>query len=134
MSKDTRNFKQWHSIFCTLIMITRSYENTSPVHATWPARLIFLDLNVCALRPTQYMPLCENCLLKTPCFAKRAIQCKTVQATINNLFLNNLKQYKTNKTVICIVYNSPDTYRRVTLLTCLLINFQNFTRQTQINK
>jgi len=71
-------------------MITRNYENASHVHATWPAHLIFLELIVCAFRPKQYMPLCENCLLKTPRFAKRAIQCKAVQATMNNLFPNNL--------------------------------------------
>ena len=71
-------------------MITRIYENTSPVHATLSAHLIFIDLNVCALRPTQYMSLCENCLLKTSRFAKRVIQCKAVQATMNNLYLNNL--------------------------------------------
>jgi len=29
-------------------------------------------------------------MLKTPCFAKRVIQCKAVQATMNNLFLNHL--------------------------------------------
>jgi hypothetical protein len=36
------------------------YENTSTVHVTWPAHLIFLDLIVCALRSTQYTPLRET--------------------------------------------------------------------------
>jgi len=137
MSKDIRNFKQWHSISCTLIMITRNYENTSHVHATWPVHLIFLDLIVCAFRPTQYMPLCEHCLLNIPCFAKCAIQCKAAQATTINLFPNNLGDTKqiSQSSAMSIIHQIHQTRHFTGMLTHQLSKFHkahtNITNNTE---